>query len=254
MTCTEKAIQFMENTANNDTHGYSQRNRWGNPDYDCSSLVITAWETAGVKVKSAGASYTGNMLSVFLKCGFEDVTSKVHLSNGCGLLRGDVLLHVGKHTAMYCGYGLEVEASIDEKGGVKGETKGDNTGYEIHIRKYRNYPWTHVLRYKEVGTGQQATGTGQQAKAVNDSLINDILSGKWGKGANRKERLTNAGYDYEAVQKAVNARCNHKSESEIAREVIAGKWGNGVERMNALKSAGYDYNTIQTIVKDMLAD
>lgn len=53
------------------------------------------------------------------------------------------------------------------------------------------------------------------------------------------------------MQRLVNLRCNHKTDSEIASEVIAGKWGNGVERMNALQKAGYDYNTIQSIVNDM---
>lgn len=244
MSCTEKAIQFMEKTAKDDKHGYSQINRWGNPDYDCSALVITAWENAGVLVKTAGATYTGNMLSAFLKCGFVDVTAKVDKTTGNGLVRGDVLLNTGKHTAMYCGNGLEVEASIDERGGITGKIKGDNTGKEILIRKYRNYPWTHILRYKEVGTGQQATG-------INDTLINEVLAGKWGNGEDRKQRLTRAGYNYNEVQRLVNLRCNRKTESEIAKEVIAGKWGNGVERMNALQSAGYDYSTIQSIVNDM---
>lgn len=251
MTCTEKAIQFMENTAKDDKHGYSQINRWGNPDYDCSALVITAWEKSGVLVKTAGATYTGNMLSAFLKCGFTDVTAKVDKKTGNGLVRGDVLLNTGKHTAMYCGNGMEVEASIDERGGITGKTKGDNTGKEILIRPYRNYPWTHILRYKEVGTGQQAQGNGQQATGINDTLINEVLAGKWGNGTARKEMLEKAGYNYNEVQRLVNLRCNHKTDSEIAREVIAGKWGNGVERMNALQKAGYDYNTIQSIVNDM---
>lgn len=244
MNCIEKAIQFMENTAKDDKHGYSQIRRWGNPDYDCSALVITAWEQAGVLVKTAGATYTGNMLSAFLKCGFKDVTASVNKSNGNGLQRGDVLLNTGKHTAMYCGNGLEVEASIDEKGGITGATPGDNTGKEILIRPYRNYPWTHILRYPAQGNGQTATG-------ITDTLINEVLAGKWGNGTDRKERLTRAGYNYSEVQRLVNLRCNRKTESEIAKEVLAGKWGNGVERMNALQSAGYDYNTIQSIVNDL---
>lgn len=46
----ETATQWMINLAADDTHGYSQDNRWG-PDYDCSSAIITDWETAGVPVK-----------------------------------------------------------------------------------------------------------------------------------------------------------------------------------------------------------
>ena len=65
MTKTESAVQWAINIANDNRHGYSQANRWGNPDYDCSSLVISAWQQAGVPVKSNGATYTGNMYNVF---------------------------------------------------------------------------------------------------------------------------------------------------------------------------------------------
>lgn len=33
----------------------------------------------------------------------------------------------------------------------------------------------------------------------------EILTGKWGNGAERRERLTAAGYDYQAVQSIVNS-------------------------------------------------
>lgn len=144
----EDATVWMEETAGNDIHGYDQIYRWGEKgDYDCSSAVITAWEKAGVKVKTAGATYTGNMLSVFKKMGFVDVTSSVNLSNGSGMKRGDVLLNTVHHTAMYCGSGKEVEASINEKGTATNGIPGDQTGKEFLIRSYRNYPWTNVLRY-----------------------------------------------------------------------------------------------------------
>ena len=137
----------MEDTANNPAHGYDQAYRWGERgDYDCSSAVITAWEQAGVPVKSRGAVYTGNMYEVFLSCGFKDVTAEVIRSTGAGLVRGDVLLNIVHHTAMYCGNGLEVEASVNEKGKATGGAPGDQ-GKEFLIRYYRNYPWDKILRY-----------------------------------------------------------------------------------------------------------
>ena len=148
MTKTEKAIQQMENWANDDSHGYDQDYRWGEKgDYDCSSAVIQAWENAGVKVKSGGATYTGDMKNVFLKNSFKDVTASVNVKTGSGLQRGDVLLNEAKHVAMYCGNGKEVEASINEKGTAHGGQPGDQTGKEFLIRSYRNYPWNCVLRY-----------------------------------------------------------------------------------------------------------
>lgn len=153
MTKIEKAVDYMKQIANDNKHGYSQTNRWGSPDtwsdYDCSSLVISAWQAAGVPVKDKGASYTGNMYNVFIKCGFKDVTSKINLSTGSGLIAGDVLLNHTDHTAMMISKTQLAQASIDENGGISGGKVGDQTGYEIHIRSYYNYPWNCVLRYPE---------------------------------------------------------------------------------------------------------
>lgn len=146
MTIPEKAVQFMADVANDNSHGYDQSSRWG-PDYDCSSLVITAYEKAGVPVKSSGATYTGNMYSVFLSNGFKDVTSSVNLVTGSGMQPGDVLLNDVHHTAMYIGSGQLAQASINERGGVTGGKTGDQTGGEINIHSYYNFPWDHVLRY-----------------------------------------------------------------------------------------------------------
>ena len=198
-SAADKACDWMEQTARDNSHGYDQIYRWGEKgDYDCSAAVITAYEKAGVPVKTKGATYTGNMKSVFLKCGFRDVTSQVNLSTGAGLKRGDVLLNEARHTAMYCGNGQEVEASINEKGTATGGKPGDQTGREFLIRSYRNYPWNCVLRYGDGGTGS-GTGTteggcymfstkeiqkGSQGADV--LLLQSLLRGKGFKGADKK--------------------------------------------------------------------
>lgn len=168
----ESATSFMERIAKDDSHGYSQVYRWGPRDYDCSGLDITAWQQAGVPVKTNGATYTGNMYGVYKKCGFKDVTKEVNLKTGTGLKRGDVLLNKRHHVAQYCGNGLEVEASINELGKAVGGKFGDQTGKEILIRKYRNYPWDCVLRY--VGTTKDEPKTG----IVNGKLYKDNTKSK----------------------------------------------------------------------------
>lgn len=146
-SAVEKAVSWALSIAKDSSHGYDQNSRWG-PDYDCSSLVITAWQKAGVGVKSAGATYTGNMRAAFLKCGFKDVTGSVNRSTGAGIKRGDVLLNTAKHTAMAISSSQIVHASINERGGITGGKRGDQTGKEICTRSYYNKPWDYVLRYK----------------------------------------------------------------------------------------------------------
>ena len=139
------AVVWAVGIANDDSHGYDQNNRWS-PDYDCSSLIISAWESVGVPVKKAGASYTGNMVDAFLKCGFEDVTKQVNLSTGSGLKSGDITWKNG-HVEMMCSATELVGASISENGTIYADEVGDQTGKEIRVRNYYNPPWSKVLRY-----------------------------------------------------------------------------------------------------------
>ncbi len=148
MNTVEKAVSWAQSIAADGRHGYDQMMRWG-PDYDCSSLVISAFQEAGVPVKTSGAVYTGNMKKVFLQCGFEDVTASVDLSTGRGCIRGDVLLNEVKHTAIYLGGGRIVHAAANEMGKAVGGKTGDQTGGEICERSYYNSPWDCVLRYPQ---------------------------------------------------------------------------------------------------------
>lgn len=90
------------------------------------------------------------------------------------------------------------------------------------------------------------------AKKTVEQLADEVLAGKWGNGTDRKNRLTAARYDYNAVQKLVNERLYKKTVDEIANEVIRGEWGNGAERKERLTDAGYDYSEVQKRVNEKL--
>ena len=98
-------------------------------------------------------------------------------------------------------------------------------------------------------------------KKSNEEIANEVIAGKWGNGADRKTALTNAGYDFSAIQEIVNQKLAGKtteskpalkSVDEVAKEVIAGKWGNGQDRFNKLNAAGYDSNAVQNRVNEIL--
>ncbi len=46
-----------------------------------------------------------------------------------------------------------------------------------------------------------------------DVIAKEVIDGKWGNGTNRKNKLTKAGYNYQAVQNKVNELLNSKSKS-----------------------------------------
>ena len=153
----DAAVAWAQAIAADDSHGYDQGSRWG-PDYDCSSLVISAYKKAGVPLT---CTYTGNMKADMLAHGFKDVTKKVSLASGSGLIRGDVLLHEVQHTAMFVGAGMLMHAAGNEYGKAVGGKSGDQTGREICKTAYYNMPWQVVLRYEgktETPAPAQPTG------------------------------------------------------------------------------------------------
>ena len=99
-----------------------------------------------------------------------------------------------------------------------------------------------------------AGATSAPKKSVAE-IAKEVIAGQWGNGDDRKNRIKAAGYDYDTVQKEVNAQLGvkpQKSVTEVAKEVIAGKWGNGETRKQKLKAAGYDYAAVQKKVNELL--
>ena len=148
--------------AQDNSHGYSQNVRWG-PDYDCSSLVISAFEQAGIPLKSLGATYTGNMLTAAQKAGFVQVPLAQRK-------RGDILLrHTSGsdgHTAIYLGNGKLVHAA----GTYSHPESGDQSGSEICVQDYYDGGWQYCLRYPEPQEEDSPA-----PEPVSEELVNIIL-------------------------------------------------------------------------------
>ena len=115
-----------------------------------------------------------------------------------------------------------------------------------------NFPLEEIKNEVENIKDEEIT---QTTKSILD-LANEVIAGKYGVGAERKQAL---GSLYNEVQAKVNeillgkkTTSNKKSNEEIADEVIAGKWGNNPSRKEKLTAAGYDYNIIQNIVNKKL--
>lgn len=57
-------------------------------------------------------------------------------------------------------------------------------------------------RVNEILLGKSSSSASN--KKSNETIAKEVIKGLWGNGADRKNRLTAAGYDYNAVQKIVN--------------------------------------------------
>ena len=96
-------------------------------------------------------------------------------------------------------------------------------------------------------------------------IVQEVLDDKWGRGAERKERLTKAGYDYEAIQEEVNKRViesfdkyeskysdnrypQHEYVGEVIDSVIKGEYGSTPEEWERnLQKAGYNTAVIDEV-------
>lgn len=151
MSVITQVLSWLRDIAADDSHGYSQIQRYG-PDYDCSSLIIEAFKCHGVPLTCYN---TSTMKDDMLRNGFELV--EFNQFTGEGLRAGDILLNEIHHTAIYIGGGQVIEANINELGSISGGQPGDQTGKEIWIRPYYRFSkgWDFALRYNE---GNGATG------------------------------------------------------------------------------------------------
>lgn len=75
---------------------------------------------------------------------------------------------------------------------LNGYERPANTGKEVQDKRYK-----YASRIYDMHAGSIIT-----VDLV--KIAKEVVAGKWGNGAERKERLTKAGYDYSKVQKLVN--------------------------------------------------
>ena len=170
--------------------------------------------------------------------------------------------------------GIAIEICYSKSGGSK-FTKAEENAAELIVNILKRYGWgiekvTKHQDYSNKYCPHRTLDLGWDrfirkieskltpaTKTVNE-LAQEVLQGKWGNGTERKQKLTQAGYDYNKVQAEVNKLVGKtsspakKSNEEIAREVIAGKWGNGAARKQRLTAAGYSYSVIQALVNKLL--
>ncbi len=152
--------------ADDDSHGYSQTNRDGDPDYDCSSLVYYALKQAGLDVGSYAFNTTGEGAALE-KAGFE----RHEWSKVSDLQSGDIVWSA-THTEIYIGDGRFVGAHHDENGGITGTIPGDQTGDEISVDSYAA-GYTAYYRYKGAMNVTEPDGSSSSAQAVSGSTGSD---------------------------------------------------------------------------------
>lgn len=142
----EKIASLSEKAAKNNNIGYDQGQRltyWDelvkakyNPsaiktkcEADCSSGVMANVKAAGhllgnVKLKDVPVTSTHSMREILRKAGFEVLTDSKYLTSDAYLLRGDILLNDGHHTATNLTIGAKASASLPNSSQAGGTASG----------------------------------------------------------------------------------------------------------------------------------
>jgi len=119
--------------------------------------------------------------------------------------------------------------------GSKGRVSGISSGSVDMDYSMKDYPG--IIRGAGLnGLTKAAAPTKPAApKKTVSEIADEVLAGKWGNGAERKKRISTAGYDYAAVQAAVNAKL--KGTAQKAREAKI-KAGDKVKVKKAVQYSG----------------
>lgn len=89
-------------------------------------------------------------------------------------------------------------------------------GYRTDINKYNVFGWGECC-----GGVRVVEYVNEPAKKPNEEIAKEVIEGKWGNGADRKKRLENAGYNYNAIQSIVNVMVKSRdNEIKVGDKVI----------------------------------
>lgn len=128
--------------------------------------------------------------------------------------RGDVMVfstgqygHIGFADENYNGSG-----SIKLLGQNQGGTpKGAKGGAGFNVISMSTATFLGAFRFKMWKVENPSTSTPTTPQKANEVIADEVISGKWGNGEDRKKNLQAAGYDYNAIQAIVNAKLAPKT-------------------------------------------
>lgn len=178
----QRSRRFKINAATADTFGF-----------DCVGLIKgLLWGWNGDKAKTyGGAKYQAN--------GVPDINADTMITRCTGLSTdfssiqpGEVVWTDG-HIGIYIGDGLAVEATPSWADRVQ-------ITAVLNIEARQGYNGRQWKKHGRLPYVTYTTG----GKTLDD-IAREVIAGEWGNGAERKQKLTAAGYDPAAVQARVNA-------------------------------------------------
>lgn len=101
-------------------------------------------------------------------------------------------------------------------GGSKNPIKSAAIGGVVTDQNYsfKNYP--EIMKNSGLnGFAKSGIASTAPTRKSTEQLVNEVIAGKWGNGAERQKKLTSAGYNYVEIQRAVNQKLGVKAPAPI---------------------------------------
>lgn len=173
--------------------------------FDCSNMIKgLLWGWSGDLSKNyGGATYKLNDIPDLSANGIIQVCNDV--STDFSKIEVGEAVWTNGHIGVYIGGGLAVESTPRWADRVQitacnNEREGHNSRY---WKKHGKLPYISYTGNEEDVQTAEFTLFMPDPKTI-DELAHEVINGLWGTGSERKRRLTEAGYDYAAVQARVN--------------------------------------------------
>lgn len=141
-------------------------------------------------------------------------------------------LYKSGHAGVYIGGGKEIEARGFDYGVLEDDVK--NTGF-THWYKIPNI---------EYGATEAPVEAPEVAKKSAGEIAGEVIAGKWGNGAERVQRLTEAGYDASYIQDIVNETLAQKEHAKAAT-TFEGKIITQKDNLRVRTGAGTNYSVVK---------
>ena len=177
-----------------------------NPPYygfDCGCLIkALLWGWSGNPAKTyGGAGYAINGVPDLNADQMIKVCKDIS-TDFSNIAIGEAVWMEG-HIGIYIGSGLAVECTPKWKNGVQ-ITSCNRAISGYHRRNWKKHGKLPYVEYSvETVEKPQEAARPSTSKTV-DELAREVIAGKWGNGSARREKLTAAGYNADAVQRRVN--------------------------------------------------
>lgn len=178
-------------------NGYDIDNAYS---YQCWDGAALLWQQLGLVL------YTGNGLAIGCWDLKRDVNKydKFDLINDVNSLQlGDVVVMRPNHIGFFNGWNGNAMSILGQNQG------GNGNGAPFNIVNIAKSAFAGAFRFKAWVIAPAPVPTPTPApvtKSVTDEIVTAVIRGDYGNGADRKIKLSNEGYDPNAVQAAVNAK------------------------------------------------